>query len=256
MRKNRSLLLTAGAALALTLSGLATAGIELTKHNMSSGQTASSIKSVTGATGTDEICVFCHTPHMNVTKGDVLPLWNHRLSSGAGSYQMYKSASFNGADSYGTNQTVPLAFPTAPDDLVSGGMAVTNLCLSCHDGTQAVNAMFNPPNRLGTANPAMVGAVDTIPSSSNAYLGTDLRNDHPVNFTYTISEAVSDETLHPSSGGGSVTFNGETVRLYNGTVQCASCHDPHKDYVTSAEFTPFLRVTISGSKLCLTCHNK
>jgi len=254
MRRNRSLLLTAGAVLALSLSGLASAGIEKTKHNMSSGAPSTNvIKSVTGGTGTDEICVFCHTPHMNVTKGDVLPLWNHRMSSGGGSYTMYKSASFNGADSYGVGQSVSLDF-ASDAGVIDGTMSVTNLCLSCHDGTQAVNAMFNTPNRLG-ADPVMDGGVDTIPTTSNAYLGTDLQNDHPVNFSYSVSEAVSDETLHSPSGGG-VTWNGETVRLFADTVQCASCHDPHKDYVTNAEFTPFLRVTISGSKLCLTCHNK
>ncbi len=257
MRRNVSLLVAAGAVLAFSLGGIANAGIELTKHNMSSGAT-STIKSVVGATGTDEICIFCHTPHMNVTKGDVLPLWNHRLSSGVGSYTMYKSASFNGADNYGLLQAVTLNTPTTPADLVTGNMSVTNLCLSCHDGTQAVNAMFNPPNRLN-ANPVMTGGGGAgsayIPNTSNAYLGTDLQNDHPVNFTYSVSQTVSDETLH-TEGGGGVQWNGETVRLFNGTVQCASCHDPHKDYVTSTEFTPFLRVTISGSKLCLTCHDK
>jgi len=255
MRRNKSLLLAAGTVLAL-LSGLANAGIDATKHNMSSSNALSSIRSTAqgAGAGTDEICVFCHTPHMNVTKGDVLPLWNHRLSSGVGSYTMYKSASFNGADNL-AGDSVSLGAPSAPDDLVTGGMSVTNLCLSCHDGTQAVNAMFNPPNRVGTTNPTMVGGVDTIPGSSNAYLGTDLQNDHPVNFTYTVSEAVSDETLRASSGGG-VTYGGATVRLFNDTVQCASCHDPHKDYVAAPEFTPFLRVSISGSQLCLTCHNK
>ncbi len=262
MLRNVSLLVAASAALALSLGGIANAGIELTKHNMSSGATNSTIKS----TDSDEICVFCHTPHMGtVVKGDVLPLWNHRLSSGVGSYTMYKSASFNGADNYGVGQSVTLGTPSSPTDLVTGSMSVTNLCLSCHDGTQAVNAMFNTPNRLN-ANPSMVGGGGAgsafIPSSSNAYLGTDLQNDHPVNFTYSVSSNVSDETLWTPTGLGSVSpggaspASGERVRLFNGTVQCATCHNPHKDYVTNPEFTPFLRVSISGSKLCLTCHNK
>jgi len=260
--------------LALSLGGVANAGIERTKHNMSSGAPGvagnnSTLYSVAGATGTDEICVFCHTPHMGgVVKGDVLPLWNHRMSSLAGGYTMYKSASFNGADNYGALQSVGMVAPSLPLDnnqLVTGNMAVTNLCLSCHDGTQAVNAMLNTPNRLG-ANPDMIGGVAlfggrAIDPASNAYLGTDLQNDHPVNFTYSVSSTVSDETLWAPTGSGSVsptsgTAAGERVRLFNGTVQCATCHNPHKDYVTDPEFTPFLRVSISGSKLCLTCHNK
>ena len=273
MRRNVSLLVAVSAVLALSLGGMVNAGIEKTRHNMSSGApgvagNTSALYSAVGS-GTDEICIFCHTPHMgSVVKGDVLPLWNHRMSSSAVAYTMYKSASFNGADSYGTNMAVGLALPALPLDdnqLVTGNMAVTNLCLSCHDGTQAVNAMLNTPNRLG-ANPVMIGGVakfggKAIDPTSNAYLGTDLQNDHPVNFTYSVSSTVSDETLWAPTGTASVsptsgTASAERVRLFNGTVQCATCHNPHQDYVTSPEFTPFLRVTISGSKLCLTCHNK
>ena len=255
MRRNGSLLVTAGAVLALSLGGVANAGIENTKHNMSSSGSANQIYS-SGVSSTDEICVFCHTPHMNVAKGDVIPLWNHRLSSGALSYTMYKSATFNGGDN--TGGVASLDFAAAPDQL-DGSMSVTNLCLSCHDGTQAVNAMLNTPNRLDT-NPTMFGGVEKIPNTSKAFLDTDLQNDHPVNFSYKGSEDVSTETLHASALDGSgVTAGGNTVRLFNGTVQCASCHDPHKDYSVATgdpDFTPFLRVKIAGSTLCLTCHNK
>jgi len=254
MRRNKSLLLVASATLALSLSGLASAGIDATKHNMSSSGGGTIKANAQGSGGTDEICVFCHTPHMNVAKGDVLPLWNHRLSTGlGGGYTMYKSASFNGADNL--TGDISLAAPSHSGDLVTGGMSVTNLCLSCHDGTQAVNAMFNPPNRVGASDPTMVG-VDTIPNTSNAWLGTDLSNDHPVNFSYTVSQSVSDETLVAPDPSGNVSGTDGTVRLFNDTVQCASCHDPHKDYNANPEYTPFLRVPISGSKLCLTCHAK
>ncbi len=262
MRTNRSLLLTVGAALALSLSGLANAGIENTKHNMSSSGTANNIFSTNDAAGTDEICVFCHTPHMNVAKGDVLPLWNHRLTSGNPSYSMYKSASFNGGDL--NAGVITLASPSDAAT-IDAGTSVTNLCLSCHDGTQAVNAMFNPPNRLNNVNPTMTGGDilyggKAISATSNAYLGTDLSNDHPVNFSYsrayTGDGGAASGTLFAPTGTASVTGNGNTVRLFADTVQCATCHDPHKDYSVNTEFTPFLRVSIAGSALCLTCHDK
>ena len=41
------------------------------------------------------------------------------------------------------------------------------------------------------------------------------------------------------------------VKLFNGKVQCASCHDAH-----GTANSMFLRVTSTGSALCLACHVK
>ena len=50
--------------------------------------------------------------------------------------------------------------------------------------------------------------------------------------------------------GGPKDGAGE-IPLFGGTVQCASCHDPHDN--TNA---PFLRKTNTASALCSTCHQK
>jgi len=248
MQRNGSLLLATGAILTLSLSGLVNGAgsIKNTKHNMSASGTGTFIADTQATTGTDEICVFCHTPHMNVTKNDSLPLWNHKMSTSTATYTMYKSSTFN-------QGALTLDAPDSVDDVDNVGnvMSVTNLCLSCHDGTQAINAMMNPPNRLGASNPTMQSATDEL--TGNAMLGTDLTNDHPVNFTYQASIDNGD--------GGLNAVTGDTVgavRLFDGTVQCASCHNPHTDYSAAGDvgMTPFLRVSIVGSTLCLTCHDK
>ena len=216
------------ASVMIGLSGQAVAGISATKHNLSD--------TGTGDINSDnpEICVFCHTPH-NAIKNNNIPLWNHTLSATA-SYGVYTSPSF---DASGTVADVGGADQSSA--------TVTNLCLSCHDGTVALNAMNNPSNsHLVTV---MAGAGQTagaISAGRATNLGADLTNDHPVNFTFDAALYAADPTLNDPS-----TLT--DVRLFNETVQCASCHDPHESDPTTQ---PFLRFTMDGSGLCLKCHNK
>ena len=52
------------AAATLIGAGIAMAGISNTKHNLSNSATPTrTFYSTATATGTSEICVFCHTPH-------------------------------------------------------------------------------------------------------------------------------------------------------------------------------------------------
>ena len=59
---------------ALLAAGAANACIANTKHNLSTSGTGA----VHVSTGTEEICVFCHTPHGSDTSAPV-PLWNKQL---------------------------------------------------------------------------------------------------------------------------------------------------------------------------------
>ena len=66
-------------------SGYATAGVVGSQHDLTTGGQAQ------GSTGnTDEVCVFCHTPHGSDTAAPV-PLWNKSLGSlpRVGSYETY-----------------------------------------------------------------------------------------------------------------------------------------------------------------------
>lgn len=224
----------AGVIFALTgiFAGEALADIAATKHNLSMTGTGVHSDNQT------EICIFCHTPHAAI-KNNNIPLWNHTLST-VTSYGVYTSPSFDGAGTISDLGNVTEVNATA-----------SNLCLSCHDGTVAINSFANPSN----ANPGtnMVGGsganFDLMPTGAATNLGNDLTNDHPVNFTFDTALATTDGTLvDPVDAVGSGLAG---PKLFNGMVQCASCHDPH----TSAEST-FLRVSMSSSALCTACHAK
>ncbi len=87
------------------------------------------------------------------------------------------------------------------------------------------------------------GAGGVMPAGTSN-IGADLTDDHPVNFRYDAALFAADNSLHDPSG-----LTG--VRLFNGFIQCASCHDPHESTNST-----FLRVDNTGSALCLKCHNK
>lgn len=273
---------------AAMLADTAIAGIANTKHNLSTS--AGNPTGVRASAGTDEVCVFCHTPHAaapNASAG--APLWNKNLPPA--SYTSYSSLN---------SSTIDAAFTTVG--------SISLACLSCHDGTQAMDNVINAPGPGGFsaagAGPSglgftwssgtIAGRVDAEGRMTNApttasMLGTDLSNDHPIGITYcgggpNLSSPAApcrDKDFVPPSRA---TINGNLVwwvdtaggiantreksdmtlysRDFNGTtapsVECGSCHDPHAESGTG---TPpagatFLRITNSGSAVCLACHVK
>jgi len=215
------------AAIMILAASVAFAAVSGTKHDLrlTGGGTAT-------GNGLTEICVVCHTPHQATAASKQDPLWNHTGTSTA-TFAVYASATMN----------------ATPSNIASGSMGTfgaSMLCMSCHDGTVSVLSMYNPPN-TGTPTPVAIGG--RINASGliigNANLGTDLSDDHPVNFAYDAALVGADGELQPVA---TVTAAG----LLIGTqVQCASCHDVHNN--TNA---PFLRYTNAGSALCLQCHIK
>jgi predicted CXXCH cytochrome family protein len=168
---------------------------------------------------TAEVCIVCHTPHNANTSVADAPLWNHQLSAIA-SYTMYSS---------GTMQSVA----GQPD-------GSSKLCLSCHDGTVA---MENFGGKTNGTNLMTGGSV----------LGTSLSNDHPISITYDAALATSDGGLqNPTTAlsglGGTITAN----MLVSNKMQCSSCHDVHN----GAGVAHLLLKSNAGSALCLTCHKK
>lgn len=228
--------------LAFVAGSNALAQVASTKHNLSTSKIASAQIYSTDQT---EICVFCHTPHnalKNTGGTNNLPLWNHSLSATA-AYGVYSSVTMNAA-------------PTEITTATMANATSSHLCLSCHDGTVAVNSF----NRASSINPTttMGGTGQTsgmISAGRGANLGTDLSNDHPINFTY-------DAVLVTADKGGSTatveTLKSPTaltgVKLFDGKVQCASCHDPHTSAETGGK--GLVRVSMGGSALCLSCHIK
>lgn len=101
--------------------------------------------------------------------------------------------------------------------------------------------------------------------AGSAAIGSDdLGNDHPISFAYDQTLINADGALHPldhtaNIGSGADTKNGtiSSNLLFGGQVQCASCHDVHNKFTVGPTATnKLLRISTSGSTLCLTCHNK
>ncbi len=167
--------------------------------------------------GTTEVCQPCHTPHNAGAVNDA-PLWNHE--STAATFTLYTS-------------------PTL-DATMGQPSGASILCLSCHDGTVALE------NFGGTT-------TGTHFISGDALLGTDLSNDHPVSFIYDTALAGVDSGLYDpatvNSGlGGTISAD----MLFADVLQCASCHDVHN----GSGVGNLLLKDNTGSALCLTCHNK
>lgn len=205
-----------------------------------------------------EICVVCHTPHganMDPRVAGSAPLWNHAITQAT--FSIYSSPTF--ANRGGLTITQP--------------DGVSLLCLSCHDGTVGED-QFKPP--WGWENPNVSRddwtlAKFTNPTSiSGSFskgqggltIGTDLRNDHPISFVYDQNLAALDpEIFVPDGGLNYITSpNGFQLPLYNGKIQCATCHSVHNKGDQAGAY--LLRVGNSNlmgaraSGLCLTCHNK
>lgn len=211
------------APLALGIGTAVRAGVEQTVHNFSS----SAYSPNAFFWGTNRVCVFCHTVHGGDQGSG--PLWNHEVNAGQ-SYIMYDSP------------TMDMTQSASPH---MGSL----ICLSCHDGTIAVNSLNNVPGpagagSYGTPGGAGLDGAGKLTSSSHAFVGTDLSDDHPVGITY---DAGLDTSFHPKTGN-SQSYPDKLLSdgMY---VECSSCHDAHDD-----TYGDFLIESNAGSDLCLRCH--
>jgi predicted CXXCH cytochrome family protein len=202
MRNSKLLVIGIGLLLvgALVYVGQAQAGIAGGPHDLSGR-----------GWGTTEVCIFCHTPH-NAKTTQLAPLWNH--ASTVATYTAYSSSTLN-------------AVPGAPSNN-------SKACLSCHDGTVALDAYGS---RTGTT------MID-----GGALIGTNLSDDHPIGFTYDGALATLDGHLVTPASGSQVVAD---VPLFSAKMECGSCHNAHDNSLGD-----FLRVNNAGSALCLKCHVK
>ncbi|MEW5756347.1 MAG: hypothetical protein AB1810_08575 [Pseudomonadota bacterium] len=304
---------------------LSTGGITNTRHNLTQSYVGLGKAAMDQYRNQyNEVCVYCHTPHGTSTNVEA-PLWNRSKSTTT--YTLYS-----------TLNTTSLSGSVHNPGLNS------LTCLSCHDGTVAIDSVINMPGSggfsaaqmlvnadktsgdwatsqtfldswgsvAGNAGPSPSGkhfvlAGDTGFSNCsnchandlstagpvgdfNAYfIGTDLRNDHPVGIDFPLSGKNGEFNVplatrtkgtygvkwFDSTTTGKVgSMDKNEVRVYKTAndgykVECASCHDPHgvpKDPAMgpSQMISSFLRVSNSSadfagqknSGLCLTCHVK
>ncbi len=189
-------------------------------------------------------CVYCHIPPEEAGAqpeefGGIRD-WNRFLPA-TNNYELYRS------------QTI--------DNQVSSPNGISLLCLSCHDGTMAVDmVVFKPASFDATTDGAMhmrINSADDIESCGKCHngqvahdisvkvIGTDLKNDHPISMTYAGSNFKDPDFRPPDHTNG--FDNG--VKLYEGKVECATCHNVH-----NPQNELFLRA--KAEVLCFTCHIK
>lgn len=172
-----------------------------------------------------QVCTYCHAPHGGATDR---PLWNRFTPTGP--YRMYDD---------GTN----MIMDSQPTD---NSLA----CLSCHDGTIGLDdVLITPVDFTGSPAGTLIDECEDCHSGGSpaggldwegVWLDTDLRKQHPISIIYDPSR---DPGFRPAA-----QIQAAGLELYNGRVQCMTCHEPH-----TQQFRPFLRIP-QGNSLCLTCH--
>lgn len=168
-----------------------------------------------------QLCLPCHSPHAETLSPSAIPLWNHEITTQT--YTPYQSSTLNAAVGQ-------------PDGL-------SKLCLSCHDGTVALDAFGGLPGtpEVKVANP----------------IGRDLNNTeqhgglaHPISFVYDDVLASADGHLSDPATPQAL-LGGATIQkklLSSNRFQCSSCHDAHnKD-----GYSKLLRLPLTT--LCNVCH--
>lgn len=236
----RVLFLLSAASLVLTAGG----DIKNTKHNLS----ASGMQYSGGAASTEtQLCKFCHTPHgsqayMVGGGAKFVSLWGHDTTQ----------ATYNG-------ETVT----------ANNGGGSTFACLSCHDGTVAINAntsVYDGVSATSDKRETALGAMNTLTGLIEGGMLVSgqkgvTNSNHPVNKLYK-------DVTYPTRYVANATASAQGIRFFSGTtvttdkyIQCSSCHAVHGGEIATA--TPglydnamLLRVTTNGSALCFACHLK
>jgi predicted CXXCH cytochrome family protein len=214
----------------------------LTPSQSNSGTIVGSAHDLSTST-TPEPCVFCHTPH-NANTRIQGPLWNRFVDPDA-TFTLYASPMMNTA--------VPQPSP------------ISRLCLGCHDGVNAITTangltgstkheLVKPPGHPPpdtTSMPSCYGCHSDLAYNRVSKIktpGTDLSDDHPISMVYPTPSQDPKFSTPPDSQNG---WGYDNVRLYQGRVECSSCHNPH-----NPDYKPFLVKPNAGSALCVTCHIK
>ena len=176
------------------------------------------------------ICTPCH--NQGNSANSLVPgmgQWNHQINMGQ-SYMLYSSTTLKSA-------------------AVTEIGIRSKLCLSCHDGTIAVDSFSG---RTGS---------QFITSANN--IGTNLKNDHPIGMVYDQTLAGQNPTLfNPVSAqvtigaaDMAITDSINNLLLYDGKMECVSCHDVHNNFTVGT--TGLLLMSTSGNgSICTACHNK
>ena len=235
-----------------------------------------------------ETCQVCHTPHgADLTSlagqaGGGVPLWIHATTPNAGNFVLYADPNPVSGEMAGITMNQPSGISLA--------------CLSCHDGQLAINQSTGSSySGAEYPNTATAGATLAILGESHGSnhlvvtggTGNSLQGMHPISFTYptttgttflqATTTTIAKATMVGQAPGAALNLGvnntdiwpGGTTSptigtlLYNGKVECASCHDVHNQIGDAPGDHFLLKVglkdydsTNRGDTLCRTCHIK
>lgn len=142
-----------------------------TRHNLTVSFNSNAVFMNLARNDYGAVCVYCHTPH-GANKQIQAPLWNRTVNPG--NYTIYDKPTTLGLEG---RMSLP-----GPSSLT---------CLSCHDGTIAIDSVLNMPgsgrnpsdnslsnNEVGTANMAFLDTWTAVgnpgPSGNHFTLGPEL----------------------------------------------------------------------------------
>jgi predicted CXXCH cytochrome family protein len=125
------------------------------------------------------------------------------------------------------------------------------LCLSCHDGTIAVNQYGNVDQLSGSVSTGSAMMAPSYQVGRDKYLG----NHHPIGFNY---DDVQSGDVEIRSADAAMLTPTTFVRDHlfgpgNAMMECATCHSVHNKDNTGETL---LWRSDQNSELCLTCHDK
>jgi len=167
----------------------------------------------------DSQCYVCHLPPAFGQPGVV---WNHELPTQAPGYYTVTSSTIASVGQ-------PQGFSAK--------------CMGCHEGAPDGPAI----NDYGGAT----GGTEFV--TGGEAFGRDLRQHHPVSFTFDDNLASLHGGLNePSTTQSGLTSSGTIAgdMLYSGQLECTSCHDPH-DY-SIGQF--LVKPVAESDGICFTCH--
>ena len=271
MKKGLVIIAVAGglATAATALGGLpAATGVNGSLHDMTKVVPAT-------ADTMGRVCVYCHSPHNAASRvaSSEVPLWNHTMNPDS-SFTPYTWAS-----------------STDPITVVDPLIGPSRLCMSCHDGSIAVD---EHGAAFGQTGDTLIGTLARNgDGSSSDNLTRDLGSTHPIGFNYN-EVAARRNALYPNSPDLVVSTSGYALdistdgsvlraisgkriadNLYRGDIMtCATCHDVHnKENATQDSYEAhatypnglggtqsapnfFLYAKEMKSLICFSCHIK
>jgi len=166
----------------------------------------------------NDVCTYCHTPRSTSRSNG--PAWAQTAAAGDG-FTLYGIRA----------EDVPVNKP-----FMSPPRGVSMVCLSCHDGATAWDALF--------ANPSVSVADDR--QAAVLTVG-GLTADHPVSVPYPASHDPKVNVRAWDRVGGLPLFRDFVDGAAPDRVECGSCHNPH-----GGTMRKFLR----GNGICYNCHIK